>query len=256
MNPESALSSHQVEILAPAVVRSYGSRALDYTYLGRIAFPSGKMLLTDPFSCLESSGNPHLQVTPGNYPVLCSWISDPETSSSWPYCLTVVFSEPLFRRRIRWQSQSSMSSKSPLIPNVWFTEVVPQPEFLPSGYVMIGDLDAVEEGMPADISAGMPGQSWYGALFDLSAPESWFGRIDSAEGKRPGSALIPMPGNGMLAAVCQAGAAPVRPRLFVERAFHAQSVSLPGLPDLDPEVIAMINEIHPQIALHLFFQDA
>jgi hypothetical protein len=152
---------------------------------GFLTLPSGRLVACDPFVFLQPEGNPHIQVAPGRYPVFVT-VADvsgaDDRSHEREAYMTVVLSDPpeLERRMLVQQVDHARPEIVKLEPD----EILGFP--VDAGTACFVDDGALKTGMP---DFGL----WNDHIFEDSAANSWFGRMDDPNHLQAGLANVPLP---------------------------------------------------------------
>ena len=165
------------------VTTERGNRFTWVVDCGYLTLPSGKLVACDPFVMLESSGNPHVLVPPGHYPLSVT-LADVSPNLDRTHIreayatVRIANGTEAYRHAIPLAREGE--SREPLADDTFIGFGVD------SGTACFVDDEAVSNCMPADVN-------WYEALFDNGRDDSWFAQMDDPNHIQPGLANIELP---------------------------------------------------------------
>ena len=160
-----------------------GNRFIWVVDCGHLTLPSGKLVACDPFAFLQGSGNPHVLVPPGRYPVSVTVAEVSENldrSEIREAYATVRLANGLEAYRRALPLARDGESREPFAGDTLSGFGVD------SGTACFVDDEAVANCMPVDAD-------WHEALFDNGGADSWFARMDDPNHIRFGLANIMLP---------------------------------------------------------------
>jgi len=150
---------------------------------GKLTVPSGRLVASDPFACLQPRDNPYISVPKGSFPVVVT-LADVSASQDKSHIREAYASIVFF---------SGDEAYRKAIPLAKDGEDRPELE----GDHFIGF--SVDTGTACFVDDSVVGpcmpdpETWYEGLFENSKPDCWFQQMDNPELIRAGIANIALP---------------------------------------------------------------
>jgi hypothetical protein len=156
---------------------------LDVVDCGELYAPTGRLVICDPFTGLQTKGNPVVSIPPGRYRVkvtLADVSGKADGSHMREAYATLILDEA---------NEVSRGVLSPLRPGE-VAEEPPDGEFIgfpvDAGTACFIDEGAIATGMP-------PEEDWYEGVFENADSSCWFNRMDDPNHIRKGIANVALP---------------------------------------------------------------